>query len=53
MREVAKQYDIPVVESPPLARALYNDVKEGKEIPFEHYDAVAQIIRYIMSRKPT
>ena len=51
MREIAKDNHVAIVESPPLAQALYRDVKEGKEIPFQHYQAVADIIRYILSRK--
>jgi flagellar biosynthetic protein FlhB len=48
MREVAHKYEIPITENPPLAQALYRHVKEGQEIPVEYYEAVAQIIRYIL-----
>jgi flagellar biosynthesis protein FlhB len=48
IREVAEQHDVPVVENPPLARALHGTVEIDQEIPQEHYRAVAEIIGYIM-----
>jgi flagellar biosynthesis protein FlhB len=48
IREVAEAHDIPVVENPPLARALYGTVEIDREIPQEHYRAVAEIIGYVM-----
>jgi flagellar biosynthetic protein FlhB len=51
IREVAGEHDIPIVENVPLARALYAIVKIDEEIPAEHYQAVAQIIGYVMGLK--
>ena len=48
IRKVAEENDVPVVENPPLARALYAAVDLDEEIPPEHYKAVAQIIGYVM-----
>jgi flagellar biosynthesis protein FlhB len=48
IREVAMQHDIPVIENPPLARALHGTVEIDQEIPSEHYRAVAEIIGYVM-----
>ncbi len=48
IREIAEQHDIPVIENPPLARALHGTVEIDQEIPQEHYRAVAEIIGYIM-----
>jgi flagellar biosynthetic protein FlhB len=48
IREVAGSHDIPIVENPPLARALFATVEIDQEIPAEHYQAVAQIIGYVM-----
>jgi flagellar biosynthesis protein FlhB len=48
IREVAEQHRIPVIENPPLARALHATVEIDQEIPQEHYRAVAEIIGYIM-----
>ncbi len=49
IKAIAKEYDIPIVESPPLARALYKDVDYDQEIPVEHFEEVAKIISYVMS----
>ena len=51
IREVAQANDVPVVENPPLARALYAVVEVDEEIPAEHYKAVAEVIGYIMKLK--
>lgn len=48
IREVAAENRIPIIENPPLARALYKEVKVGKEIPHKFYKAVAKIIAAIM-----
>jgi flagellar biosynthetic protein FlhB len=48
IREVAEAHDIPIVENPPLARALHGTVEIDQEIPQEHYRAVAEIIGYVM-----
>ena len=48
IREVAGKNEIPIVENPPLARALYATVGVDEEIPTEHYQAVAQVIGYVM-----
>ena len=47
IRDVAKEHDIPVVENPPLARALHATVEVDEAIPPEHYKAVAQVIGYV------
>jgi flagellar biosynthetic protein FlhB len=48
IREVATQNEVPIVENPPLARALYATVELDEAIPPEHYKAVAQVIGYVM-----
>src|SRR3954453_24085043 len=48
IREVAAQHKIPIVENPPLARALHATVEIDREIPVEHYKAVAEVIGYVM-----
>jgi flagellar biosynthesis protein FlhB len=50
IREVAKAADVPLVENPPLARALYA-VELDHEIPREHYRAVAEVISYVFRLK--
>lgn len=51
IREVAKAHDIPIVENVALARALHATVEIDDEIPVEHYQAVAEIIGYVMGLK--
>jgi flagellar biosynthetic protein FlhB len=48
IREVATEHGIPIVENPPLARALHGTVEIDQEIPPEHYQAVAEVIGYVM-----
>ena len=48
IREIAKENGVPVVENPPLARALHASVDIDSEIPTEHYKAVAELIGYVM-----
>jgi len=51
IRELAEQHDITIVENPPLARALYAAVEIDREIPPEHYKAVAEVISYVFRLK--
>jgi flagellar biosynthetic protein FlhB len=51
IREVAEGANVPVVEDPPLARALYAAMDVDESIPREHYQAVAKIIGFVMGRK--
>lgn len=51
IRAVAEEHGIPLVENPPLARALYATVELDEEIPPDHYKAVAGVITYIMKLK--
>lgn len=47
MRQLARQSEVPIVERPPLARALYWGTDVGQEIPLEHYEAVAELLAYV------
>lgn len=51
IRELARENDVPLVENPPLARALFSSVELEDEIPAEHYKAVAEIISYVFRVK--
>ncbi|MGL4728451.1 MAG: flagellar biosynthesis protein FlhB [Bosea sp. (in: a-proteobacteria)] len=51
IREVAGEHDVPIVENVPLARALHASVQIDDEIPTEHYQAVAEVIGYVMRLK--
>jgi flagellar biosynthetic protein FlhB len=48
IREIAGEHRIPLVENPPLARALHATVEVDQAIPPEHYKAVAEVIGYVM-----
>ncbi len=47
IRKRALEHQIPIVENPPLAQALYASVDVGQEIPNHLYRAVAEILAYI------
>lgn len=51
IREMAKTADVPIVENPPLARALYASVDLDEAIPEQHYKAVAQVVGYVLNLK--
>lgn len=54
IREIAKEHEIPIVENPPLAHALYDALDVGRAIPPEFYKAIAEILAYVyqlMGRK--
>ena len=51
IRLVAGSHRIPMVESPPLARALYATTELGREIPAALYVAVAQVLAYVYQLK--
>lgn len=48
IREVAEEHDIPIIEDPPLARALFASADVDEAIPREHYEAVAKVIGVVM-----
>lgn len=47
VRRVAKEHNVPIVEAPPLARAIYHSTDIGAEIPAGLYVSVAKILTYI------
>jgi len=51
IRELARAHDVPIVENPPLARALFASVDADETIPAEHFKAVAQVIGFVMQLK--
>jgi len=48
IRETAVEANVPIVENPPLARALYASADLDRPIPVEHYAAVAEVISYVL-----
>jgi flagellar biosynthetic protein FlhB len=51
IREIAGKHDVPVIENPPLARALHASVEIDAVIPVEHYKAVAEVIGFVLRRR--
>jgi flagellar biosynthetic protein FlhB len=51
IRETAREHDVPIIENPPLARALFAAVDVDETIPEEHFKAVAQVIGFVMRMK--
>jgi len=47
IREVAREYEVPVMEAPPLCRAIYHTTEIGDEVPEELFVAIAQVLAYI------
>jgi flagellar biosynthesis protein len=46
IREIAREYKIPILKNIPLANALYR-IDVGQEVPEELYDAVAEVLNFV------
>lgn len=51
IREIGRENTVPILETPPLARALYYSTKLNQEIPAGLYKAVAQVLAYVFQLK--
>lgn len=51
IREQANEYDIPIVENPPLARTLYWNVDINQEVPEELFKTVAEVLAFVYNMK--
>jgi flagellar biosynthesis protein FlhB len=51
IREIAAENNVPLLEAPPLARALYHNVDINREIPGPLYGAVAQVLAWVYQLK--
>lgn len=47
IREIAREHEVPIIEIPPLARALYRHAELEDEIPETLYTAVAEVLAYV------
>lgn len=47
IKKIAEEHDIPIIEEPELARALYKSTEIGWEVPYELYQAVAEILALV------
>jgi flagellar biosynthetic protein FlhB len=47
IRDLARSHEVPIIENPPLARAVFAAAEVGQEIPPHLYKAVAEILAYL------
>ena len=51
IKDIAKENNIPIIENPALARALYEQIEVDREIPSDFYKALAEIFSYVYELK--
>ncbi len=51
IKDIARQHGVPVIENPPVARAIFRMVEINMEVPPELYKAVAEILLFVYSLK--
>ena len=51
LKDIAKEYNVPIVENKPLARMLYYNVDIDAEIPQELYQMTAEVLAYVYQLK--
>src|SRR5690606_8481163 len=47
IRELAEAHRVPILQAPPLARALYRHAEVGDEVPAALYAAVAEVLAWV------
>lgn len=51
IRALAREHGVPIVENPPLARSIYGRAEVGDRIPAELFEAVAEVLAYLIRLK--
>ncbi len=51
IKDIARAHDVPIIENPPVARAIYRLVDVNKQIPPDLYKAVAEILIFVYKSK--
>ncbi|MDO5437003.1 MAG: EscU/YscU/HrcU family type III secretion system export apparatus switch protein [bacterium] len=51
IKEIARKHDVPIIENPPVARAIYRLVEVNRQIPPDLYKAVAEILIFVYNSK--
>ena len=51
IRKIARENDVPLMEDPPLTRAIYRAVKVGQAVPEKFYQAVATVLSHVYRLK--
>jgi flagellar biosynthetic protein FlhB len=49
IREIAREFDVPVIPHPPLTRALYNETELGDQIPIRYWEVVAAVLGRVLN----
>jgi flagellar biosynthesis protein FlhB len=52
IRTIARAHNIPIIERPPLARALYRTTPVGHEVAPDFYEAVAEVLAHVYRLQP-
>ncbi len=53
IKDIAREHNIPVIENPPVARALFRLVEVNRQIPPDLYKAIAEILIFVYKLKKT
>ncbi|UTJ05964.1 flagellar biosynthesis protein FlhB [Arcobacter roscoffensis] len=51
IKDIAKENDIPIIENPALARALFDQIEVDQQVPSEFYKTLAEIFSYVYELK--
>lgn len=51
IRDLAREAGVPIIENPPLARALYRACEVGADVPLSLYKAVAELLAFVYRRR--
>ena len=51
IREIAREHSVPIIENPPLTRALFKECEVGDTIPGPLFGAVAEVLAYLIRIK--
>ncbi len=51
IKEIAREHNIPIIETPPVARAIYKMMEVNQQVPPELYKAVAEILMFVYKMK--
>src|SRR5262249_9663563 len=51
IKKVAREHGVPIVENITLARALFNNAEVGETIPGDLFEAVAEVLAYLIKLK--
>jgi flagellar biosynthetic protein FlhB len=49
IREIAREFDVPVIPHPPLTRVLYNETELGEQIPRRYWQVVVTILGHVLN----